>query len=57
MMGLIPFSKIRLNYYGNCYSDRQNLPQHVMTNSDISEEIMKKTIRCAERKSLRDDNV
>jgi hypothetical protein len=57
MMGLIPFSKIRLNYYGNCYSDRQNLLQHVMTNSDVSEEIMKKMIRCVERESLRDDNV
>jgi hypothetical protein len=56
-MGLIPFSKIRLNYFGSYYSHRQNLLQYVMTNSDVSEEIMKERIRCAERKSLRDDNV
>ena len=56
-MRLIPFSKIRLNYFGSCYNDRQNLLQHVMTNSDISEETMKKMNRYAERESLRDDNV
>jgi uncharacterized CHY-type Zn-finger protein len=56
-MGLIPFSKKRLNYFGSCYSDRQNLLRHVITSSDISEEIAKKMIMCAECESLRDDNV
>ena len=55
-MGLIPLSKMRLNYFGSCYGSRQNLPQHDMTSSDISEEIIKKTIRYAERESLRDDD-
>jgi uncharacterized CHY-type Zn-finger protein len=56
-MGLIPFSKKRLNYFGSCYCNRQNLLRHAIINIDISEEIAKEMIMCAECESLRDDNV
>jgi hypothetical protein len=36
-MGLIPLSEKRLNYFGSCYSYRQNL-LHVIASSDISKE-------------------